>query len=128
MSMTSANSSNLAKRLARNKPKQKQKKRQNEEDDMIKKAVLCLDKVTNEEQEDGLAIFGRHIASELREIPYPHLQRWAKLQIQQVIFTAQDSNADQSSYLPQHSRTCQPRMEDNYDYDSQFIEPSNRSF
>ena len=127
MSMTSANSSKLAKRLAQNKPKLKQKKRQNEEDDVIKKAILCLDKVTNEEQ-DGLAIFGRHIASELREIPYPHLQRWAKLQIQQVIFTAQDSNADQSSYLPQHSRTCQPRMEDNYDYDSQFIEPSNRSF
>ena len=65
------------------------KKRAFEEDEIMEKAINCFEKATNEKVNHGFDIFWRHIASELEAIPYPHLQRWAKLQIQQIIFTAQ---------------------------------------
>ena len=49
MSITSSNNSILSQRLAQNKSKTK--KRRNEEDNMLKKAIVCLDKVTNEDPE-----------------------------------------------------------------------------
>ena len=69
----------------------------------MKKAISCLEKATNEEVNHGFDIFGRHIASELEAIPYPHLQRWAKLQIQQIIFTAENAGTSYIENLPNPS-------------------------
>ena len=95
---------------------------------MMKKAIICLDKVTNEEPEDALTIFGRYIASEIREITYPHIQRWAKLQIQQIIFTAQNFDHQQSHDLPLNTSIFQPRMDEQYigRYGSQLTAPPTR--
>ena len=67
--MTSNTSSILTKGLPITK--QLSKKRSIQDDVILKKPIVCLDKVTNEEPEDGLTIFGRYIASELREINFP---------------------------------------------------------
>ena len=122
--MTSNTSSILTKRLPITK--QVSKKISIQEDQILKNAIVCLDKVTNEEPEDGLTIFGRYIASELREIQYPHLQRWAKLQIQQIIFSAQNSNTQHSNYSRQHSEIWQSHSQEDFQNNFQFSAPSNR--
>ena len=112
ISMTSNTSSILTKRLPITK--QVSKKKSIQEDEILKKAIVCLDKVTNEEPEDGLTIFARYIASELREIQYPHLQRWAKLQIQQIIFSVQNSNTQHSNYYLQQSEISQSHSQEDF--------------
>ena len=49
-----------------------------------------MDKASHAPQqtEDGCELFGRYVASEVRAISNPQLQRWAKLQIQTVLFNA----------------------------------------
>ena len=57
------------------------------ESDLLQKAINYM--ATPEEPEmsvDGFELFGRHVASELRALSYPHNQRLAKLQIQNVLF------------------------------------------
>ena len=49
-----------------------------------------MDKATTgESKEDGFEIFGRYVASELRTMKTPNAQRWAKLQIQNILYGAQ---------------------------------------
>ena len=66
----------------------------------MKKATSCLEKATNEGVNHGFDIFRRHIASKLEAIPNPHLQSWAKLQVQQIIFTAQNAGTSYIKNLP----------------------------
>ena len=42
---------------------------------------------------DGFDFFGRYIASELRSLSNPQSQRWAKLQIQRVLYDAAQTEA-----------------------------------
>ncbi|XP_064466715.1 uncharacterized protein LOC135377901 isoform X2 [Ornithodoros turicata] len=57
------------------------------------KDVLLLQESRRTMQEDNEddVIFGRHITHELRSITDPQLKRWAKLQIQTVIYQAQSN-------------------------------------
>ena len=51
---------------------------------------------------NGFELFGRHVASELRELSYPHSQRLAKLQIQNVLFNAAQSEVATAFSQPRH--------------------------
>lgn len=71
-------------------PKSKRQKLETDENQLIKKAIDCMNKATaNENKEDAFDIFGRYVASELRSIPSLHAQRWVKLQIQNIMYNAQ---------------------------------------
>lgn len=66
---------------------QKRKKRENEEDLLIKKALQCMEKAGREKKSvDGDDAFGNHIAPELCSIHSPYWKDWAKLQIQTNYF------------------------------------------
>ena len=70
----------------------KRQKIEASETDLLQKAINYM--ATPEKPEvpvDGFELFGRHVASELRELSYPHNQRLAKLQIQNVLFNAAQS-------------------------------------
>lgn len=52
-----------------------------------------MDKATGSAAtEDGFELFGRYVATELRELN-PHSQRLAKLQIQNVLYSVQNEGA-----------------------------------
>lgn len=73
------------------------------ENDLIKKAITCMDKATassSKSEEDGFEIFGRYVASELRGITNAQSQRWAKLQIQNILYSVQ---VEPSPYGSAHS-------------------------
>ena len=72
------------------KPLSKRQKLEITENELLKKAIDCLDKTAGEPAStpDGFEFFGRYIATELRAIVNPHAQRWAKLQMQNILFTA----------------------------------------
>ena len=72
------------------KPRTKRQKMEAEESQLIKKAIACMDKATGESKEDGFEFFGRYVASELRTIASSHAQRWAKLQIQNILYNVQN--------------------------------------
>ena len=72
------------------KPLTKRQKMEAEECQLIKKAIACMDKATGDNKEDVFELFGRYVASELRTIASSHAQRWAKLQIQNILFNAQN--------------------------------------
>ena len=80
------------------------------ENDLLKKAIECMDRTTGETgtSADGFEHFGRYVATELRAITNPQGQRWAKLQIQNVLY-----NAAQSDAVPPHS---QPPMDTHYPF------------
>lgn len=60
------------------------------EEELMQKALTCMEKATvGHVREDGLELFGRYVASELRAIPDPQDQSWAKLQIQNILYNAQ---------------------------------------
>lgn len=62
------------------------------ENELLAKAVKCLDQVATTsgpaDTADGAELFGRYVASEMRMLDPPS-QRWVKLQIQQILFHAQ---------------------------------------
>ena len=64
----------------------KRQKIEASENDLIKRAIQCLDQPT--QSADGFELFGQYIATELRAILNPQAQRWAKLQIQNILFNA----------------------------------------
>ena len=65
------------------------------ENDLLQKAIDCMDRsaVETETELDGFDFFGRYIASELRSLSNPQSQRWAKLQIQRVLYDAAQTEA-----------------------------------
>ena len=69
----------------------KRQKTEAAENNLIQKAIVCMDKASHvpQQTEDGCELFGRYVASEVRAISNPQSQRWAKLQIQTVLFNAQ---------------------------------------
>lgn len=73
------------------KPLTKRQKLEAEENTLIKKAIDIMDKATAtaDQKEDGFEFFGRYVASELRTIPSSRAQQWAKLQIQNILYSAQ---------------------------------------
>ena len=79
------------------------------ENDLLKKAIECMDRTTGKTgtSADGFEHFGRYVSTELRTelraITTPQGQRWAKLQIQNVLY-----NAAQSDAVPPYS---QPPMD-----------------
>lgn len=68
-----------------------------EENALMKKAINCLDSLQctsrnasfTEKDKDGLDKFGDYIVSELRNIANPQALSWAKLQMQNIILSAQ---------------------------------------
>ena len=80
----------------------KRQKTEAVENDLIQKAIECMDKASQPTQShaDGFEIFGRYIASELWGILNPQAQRLAKLQIQAVLFNAQSESAVQVYLVP----------------------------
>ena len=66
----------------------KRQKTEAKEDELIKKAIECMDKAASTSTEDGLDLFGRYVTMELRAIKNVHAQRWAKLQIQNILYGA----------------------------------------
>ena len=69
-----------------------------EENALMKKAIHCLDSLQSttrnasiipEKEKDGLDKFGEYIVSELRNVSNPQALNWAKLQIQNIIISAQ---------------------------------------
>ena len=71
----------------------KRQKTETTEDDLLKKAIQCLDQSSGGtvKNDDRLELFGRYIATELRAILNTQAQRWAKLQIQSILFSAAQS-------------------------------------
>ena len=64
---------------------------ENNENDILEKAIKCIDQATlSEVAVDSVELFGRYVASELRALN-PQSQRWAKLQIQKTLFNAAQS-------------------------------------
>ena len=79
------------------------------EGDLIQRAITCMDKAIGKRSTaaDGYELFGRYVADELRTLPSPQTQRWAKLQIQQILYNVAEVTTQPqpvSSYL-------QPRMD-----------------
>ena len=62
---------------------------------MMQKSIECLEKVVNKSpnpsENDEFAVFGRHVANELRQIENVRALRRAKLRIQQILCEAQES-------------------------------------
>ena len=78
------------------KPLTKRQKVEAAENLLITKAIACMDKVsTSEGKDDSFELFGRYVASELRTIASTSAQRWAKLQIQNVLYNAQVEHSPQ---------------------------------
>ena len=76
------------------RPQKRLTKRQRVEEaetQLIKKAITCIDKVkdANVSTEDGNDLFGRYVTTELKALPSPQAQRWAKLQIQNILYSVQ---------------------------------------
>ena len=65
----------------------KRLKLENSDNELLEKAVKCLDHVTATPANfaDGADLFGQYVASELRMLD-PRSQAWVKLQIQQILF------------------------------------------
>ena len=84
-----------------------------EEGQLIKKAIECMDKATAcERKEDGFEIYGQYITSELRTIASSHAQGWAKLKIQNILYSAHTEPGIQprgSAYsMPSYNRPFFP--------------------
>ena len=100
------------------------------ENDLLLKAIDCMDKTSQPMQDhgDGFDKFGQYIASELRDISNPQAQRWAKLQIQTVIFNAQS----ETGFHRPRFHSSVPHMETLYPPESfsmphHFMTSENRS-
>ena len=68
-----------------------------EDDKVIKKALICMDKAIEGKakelnETDRYSIFGRYIACELREIGDAELERWARQKITTILCQAQSGN------------------------------------
>lgn len=82
----------------------------------MEKALAYLESSTNptESTPDEYDIFGKHIAAELKSTSSLDARRWAKLQIQTIIFRAQT----ESRHLPTPPFRCfstQPPLHQNQD-------------
>ena len=76
----------------------KKKKKEAQEDILLQKAIQCMERSDNKEDEDD--IFGRYVASELRSIDNIHTKRLAKWQIQSIIFNVHSGTAIQPERRP----------------------------
>ena len=91
--------------LKQEKKLNKRQKAEAGEDELIKKAIECMDKATGSSTEDGLDLFGRYVTTELWAVRNVSAQRWAKLQIQNILYGAhgdvqQPMPSNTSPFLP----------------------------
>ena len=84
------------------------------ENQLLDKAIKCLDHAvtatsasTTSESADSSEWFGRYVAAELRALP-PQIQRWAKLQIQQILLNASTSSQPDSNSQFTHATIDPP--------------------
>ena len=65
------------------------------EDELLEKAIKCIDQSTADSKGmlDSAELFGKYVASELRALKLEG-QRWVKLQIQNTLFIAAQSEND----------------------------------
>lgn len=68
-----------------------------DDDKVIKKALICMDKAIEGKakelnETDRYSIFGRYIACELREIGDAEMERWARQKITTILCQAQSGN------------------------------------
>lgn len=80
------------------------------EDVPIKKAVKFADEVYEERAEkdsNRFDIFAKYVASELKEIGNPDMQRWAKQQITSILYRAQSGSISPSNSL----NLCEPGLQ-----------------
>ena len=68
------------------------------DDVLLKKAICCLEKVGEKKKDDDDELFGLHVASELRHMESEQWKRWAKWQIQNILFNAQSKFDTQSAW------------------------------
>ena len=94
----------------------KRRRVEQEEDILLKKAIVCMDKAIGDDnlqkKKTSFEIFGQYVASELEEISKPDIQKWAKQQITIILNQAQNSGSDgfmYQSYFPQ-ARNAYPYM------------------
>ena len=77
----------------------KRQKKDQHEDQLIEKALAYLDSAANStEKVDEYDLFGKHVAAELKSTKSIEARRWAKLQIQTIIFHAQSGIANHTTY------------------------------
>ena len=78
------------------------------ENDLLKKAIKCIDETTTgSEKMDSVELFGQYVASELRALNN-HSQRWVKLQVQNILFNAAQSETGVSFPQPSMDPFSQP--------------------
>ena len=87
----------------------KRRKRQNPEDELLEKAINCMETASAEKPStklDEFDLFGKYIAAELRATDNAHARCWAKLQIQTILFDMQTGTMRSSSTM--HSYPAMP--------------------
>ena len=71
----------------------KRQKTEAAETELLHQAIRCMEKSSASNPEpvkaDGLDLFGQYVTSELQAISNPQAQRWAKLQIQTILYESQ---------------------------------------
>ena len=83
----------------RTQPKKTKRQKQEEfENELLTKSVHCMEKVANEQlldvvRKDEYDVFGQHVANELRQVEDKGAQRYAKVQIQRILYQAQTDAA-----------------------------------
>ena len=73
---------------------------------LLKEQFNVLDKAASS-TDDCLEVFGRYVTTELRAVKNIQAQRWAKLQIQNIMFSAH-TEAQQSHPMPQQFQYYEP--------------------
>ena len=72
----------------------KQEKMKEQEDQLIQKAIACMDNAATKktDKEDEFNIFGKYVANEVLSIADVKTQRWVKWTIQNSLYAAQCEN------------------------------------
>lgn len=91
------------------------------ENELISKAISCMDRAVGGSTNDSFELFGRYVASEVRAITSPQTQRWVKLQIQNILFSAQSAVSTPSQ--PFHPLPQSPDVHNPYFYPPPFQGP-----
>ena len=88
----------------------------------MKKAIQCLDSLQSttrnasiipEKEKDGLDKLGEYIVSELRNVSNPQALNWAKLQIQNIIISAQCAPPQSKPHFSPGGTTVNPAFPPN---------------